>query len=142
MSALTTVGCDGNDPTEACLPSQGCDGVDEVTEIEPPDEPTYGPVTARVVSVHSGRAEAPAAPLELLPPPPTGVNPPSACLVHPDDQATVTIVAHDPEVCASISVHCVPGWTNIDPECGCGCRYIGDEEPVDPAQRPRPVPAG
>lgn len=30
-------------------------------------------------------------------------------------------VSTDPEVCADLIVTCLPGWTNVPEQCGCGC---------------------
>lgn len=41
----------------------------------------------------------------------------------------VNYIAQDAEVCATVSVLCLPGWQNIRPECGCGCEFTGEHDP-------------
>lgn len=144
LGSLATLGCDHPDPSEACLPEDGCDGVaavEEETTLAAIPVHQAGPVAAhpgQATPQGSGAPRTPVGGTDIALPPPVPTDhpeiPEAACLVHPDDAADWTVIAHDPEVCATISVHCLPDWVNLDPECGCGCRYVGDEsDDRDPA---------
>jgi hypothetical protein len=96
LGSLSTLGCDAQDPAEACLPEDGCDGIADLTEVQPP------------------------APIEKL----AIIERADWCA--PADTVGFTYVAESPAICEEVEVTCQPGWANIASACGCGCAYVGD----------------
>lgn len=153
-AALLVAACETGapEPSEVCAPEDGCDGVVDVQERSAAQQRAESlAIERRVITPRPGslaaerRVMAPQRITEDFTTRPAAEPTPefgftatpdaqtpldlerftAADHCEDDDDPDVTPVAFDPAQCASILIHCAPGWVNYSDACGCGCEFVG-----------------
>ncbi|MEM7159663.1 MAG: hypothetical protein AAF799_42880 [Myxococcota bacterium] len=95
------------------------------------DEDQYEHALDLYVATRSGLASDGSPVNKLQPDPWSDPGPPHARCPDAANIHNVWYLSMDPAMCHGTIVHCAPGWSEIEPSCGCGCertrpRTVGD----------------